>query len=50
MSSDRHPILHRGTGDTATLVSVQTGKALAGDDSDRMARAAIEAALREAPL
>jgi hypothetical protein len=42
--------LYRTTGDRATLVSVATGKALIGDDADRMARAAIEAALREAPL
>lgn len=42
--------LYRSTGDLATLISLHTGKALAGDDSDRMARAAIEAALREAPL
>ncbi len=43
-------VLHRATGDQATLISVQTGSALAQDDGDRMARAAITAALREAPL
>jgi hypothetical protein len=43
-------VLHRATRDRATLVSVQAGRAMTGDDGDRVARAAIEAAIREVTL
>jgi len=40
-------VVHRATGDLATIASIHTGKALTGADQDRIARAAIEAAIRE---